>query len=128
MEIAAPGALRSIDAKRKRRKTQLPSFCRLRRQTALWYTLDEDQGTEREVRNCPPKRVKSTAGAYPVIINLRNPGQYFDQETGLFYNVARYYNSQSGRYISSGPIGFRGGFNTYAYVRGNPLPSFATVL
>src|SRR5271169_4965200 len=40
-------------------KSRPPSFCRLRRQTALWYTLDEDQGTEREVRNCPPKRVRS---------------------------------------------------------------------
>src|SRR5450759_1302217 len=41
-------------------KAQLLNFCRLRRQTALWYTLDEDQRTEREVRNCPPKRVKSS--------------------------------------------------------------------
>src|ERR1022692_2155876 len=40
-------------------KAQLLNFCRLRRQTALWYTLDEDQRTEREVRNCPPKRVRS---------------------------------------------------------------------
>src|SRR5450755_3932945 len=41
-------------------KAQPLNFCRLRRQTALWYTLDEDQRTEREVRNCPPKRVRST--------------------------------------------------------------------
>jgi len=41
-------------------KTQLQNFCRLRRQTALWYTLDQDQRTEREVRNCPLKRVRST--------------------------------------------------------------------
>jgi hypothetical protein len=30
-------------------------------QTALWYTLNEDQRTEREVRNCPPKRVRSSS-------------------------------------------------------------------
>jgi hypothetical protein len=40
-------------------KNSARNFCRLRRQTALWYTLDEDQRTEREVRNCPPKRVRS---------------------------------------------------------------------
>src|SRR5450631_2732735 len=40
-------------------KTQQQNFCRLRRQTALWYTLDEEKRTEREVRNCPLKRVRS---------------------------------------------------------------------
>jgi len=34
LEIAAPEALRSVAAKPKRRKNRLPSFCRLRRQTA----------------------------------------------------------------------------------------------
>jgi hypothetical protein len=34
IEIAAPGALRTVAAKRKRRKNRPPSFCRLRRQTA----------------------------------------------------------------------------------------------
>ena len=60
-------------------------------------------------------------GAYPVLVNLRNPGQYFDQETALFYNGARYYNPQTGRYISSDPIGLVGGLNTYAYAGGGPL-------
>jgi RHS repeat-associated protein len=48
-------------------------------------------------------------------------GQYFDQETGLHYNGARYYDPRIGRYISSGPIGLRGGLNTYLYARANPL-------
>jgi RHS repeat-associated protein len=60
-------------------------------------------------------------GAYPVTINLRNPGQYFDQETRLFNNGARYYNPQTGRYISSDPIGLSGGIDTYSYVDANPL-------
>ncbi|MER7082212.1 RHS repeat-associated core domain-containing protein, partial [Saccharopolyspora kobensis] len=52
-------------------------------------------------------------------IPLRFPGQYADAETGLNYNVYRYYDPATGRYLSQDPLGLAPAPNPMAYV-GNP--------
>jgi RHS repeat-associated protein len=51
-----------------------------------------------------------------IVSPLRFQGQYYDEETGLHYNRHRYYNPETGRFITPDPIGLAGGLNNYQYV------------
>ncbi len=53
--------------------------------------------------------------------NPRFAGQYFDRETALHYNYFRYYEPETGRYLSPDPIGLAGGVNVYGYASADPL-------
>ena len=48
-------------------------------------------------------------------------GQYGDNETGLFYNYYRFYDTKTGCYVTSDPLGLADGTNPYNYVHSNPL-------
>ena len=48
-------------------------------------------------------------------------GREYDEETGLYYYRARYYDPEIGRFISEDPLGFEAGVNFYAYVGNNPV-------
>jgi RHS repeat-associated protein len=50
---------------------------------------------------------------------LRFAGQYADRETGLYYNHHRYYDPNTGRYLSQDPLGLAPAQNPTAYVH-NP--------
>ncbi|WP_237613301.1 RHS repeat-associated core domain-containing protein [Pectobacterium parmentieri] len=52
--------------------------------------------------------------------SLRYAGQYADEETGLHYNLFRYYDPTVGRFTTQDPIGLAGGINLYQYAP-NPL-------
>ncbi len=52
--------------------------------------------------------------------NLRFPGQFLDVETGKHYNYFRDYDSSTGRYVESDPIGLAAGINTFGYVNARP--------
>jgi len=62
-----------------------------------------------------------------ITLNVRFPGQYYDAESGLHYNYYRTYDPESGRYVTSDPIGLAGGLNTFGYAFQNSLKYFDTL-
>ncbi|WP_051967547.1 RHS repeat-associated core domain-containing protein [Kitasatospora mediocidica] len=51
---------------------------------------------------------------------LRFPGQYYDPESRLHYNVHRYYDPAAARYLTVDPLGLSPAPDAYGYA-GNPL-------
>ncbi|MCG7950390.1 MAG: RHS domain-containing protein, partial [Candidatus Thiodiazotropha endolucinida] len=83
---------------------------------------DEDQQTIWSADYSPFGLIRIEQQA--ITLNLRLPGQYEDQETNTYYNYHRDYDPNTGRYLTSDPIGLKGGLNTYAYALSNPVQYF----
>ena len=50
-------------------------------------------------------------------------GRQFDEETGLYFHRARYYDAVKGRFLQRDPAGYVDGLNLYAYT--NDRPTFS---
>ncbi|AWT42377.1 MULTISPECIES: DUF6531 domain-containing protein [Streptomyces] len=70
------------------------------RRTSLWGTDLPAADGEQTVVDCP----------------LRFPGQYADPESGLHYNLYRYYDPETARFISADPLGLVPSPDHHAYV------------
>ena len=46
---------------------------------------------------------------------FRLQNQYYDEETGLHYNLLRYYEPEAGRFVNQDPIGLWGGEHLYQF-------------
>lgn len=72
--------------------------------------------------------ILDAAGSKQTKSIVDNPWMYanrrFDPETGFIAFGLRYYDPESGRWISADPAGFADGPNLYAYVHNNPLAFF----
>jgi RHS repeat-associated protein len=55
------------------------------------------------------------AGAVEVSSPFRLLGHYADEETGLAYAMHRYFDPDTGRWISADPLGIQGGPNLFAF-------------
>ena len=71
--------------------------------------------------NASEGTASGTKAAKPFEFNLRFAGQYEDTESGYHYNWHRYYDPNTGRYLTPDPIGLAGGLNGYGYAGQDPM-------
>ena len=99
----------------------------------LYYVHNDHIGRPEIVTDATQAKVweaeNNAFGNAPVLdaiggFNIGFPGQYYDEESGTYYNFFRTYDSSTGRYLQSDPIGMAGGLNTYAYAFSNPVGLF----
>ena len=118
----------------------LRRFARTAVQSRIYYVHADHLGTPRKVTRPSDNKLvwsydpatfgtpasvanQNPSGLGTFLYDLRFPGQlYLGEDSGYRDNGFRRFDSWTGRYLESDPIGLRGGSDsTYAYVDGNPL-------
>ncbi len=79
--------------------------------TTPMYLLDQ-QGRESWRANIKPFEIDANG---IVEQNLRFPGQYYDEETGFYYNNARFYHPKLAQYLQPEPLDILSGGSQYSY-------------
>jgi RHS repeat-associated protein len=96
-----------------------------------WYLTDH-LGTVQDIVDADGSLLnRYTYDSFGQLVAMTDPsaadrfaytGREFDNETGLFYYRARFYDPRLGRFLSQDPLGFAAGdVNLYRYVGNNPL-------
>jgi RHS repeat-associated protein len=63
-------------------------------------------------------------GDVAALLPFRFSTKYMDVETDLYYYGLRYYNTNSGRWLSKDPVEEEGGIALYAFVQNNPIDEY----
>ena len=84
----------------------------------VWAADHHVWGAVRTVRTHGALALKPSHDPQPAELHcpFRFPGQYEDEETGLYYNRHRHYDPLTGQYASPDPIGLAGGDRPQGYV------------
>jgi RHS repeat-associated protein len=91
-------------------------------QLRTWGRLDRWAVKESDTRLARrlPRGYRTAANDPYIEVELRFQNQWEDPESGLYYNYQRYYDPDTGQYLSPDPIGLQGGLRPHGYVH-NPV-------
>jgi RHS repeat-associated protein len=108
---------------------RLDEIVQMNRNNVDYYYSQDGLGSVTEVTDSSGRVLETYSydayGIPSATSSLGNPylftGQEFDDETGLYFLRARYYDPRLGRFLTSDPLGVLFETNLYSYVSNNPI-------
>jgi len=102
------------------------SFYHLNALGSVTEITDLNEATVASYRYDPYGRVTITRGGTPQATDPLGQhwgftGRFLDEESGLLYYRARYYDPETGRFLQRDPLGYASTPNLFEYVRNNPV-------